>query len=74
VRIVEPDQAVAVRVVERQCVTQPIRPFGRRLCPFELEFHPITLRKKVDAPVEAQQEFQCVLVGNGIPLRFVITS
>lgn len=60
--IVEADQAGAARAVQRKRVTQPVRPFRCRLCPFDLEFQPIALFEMMNTTIEGEQEFQGVFV------------
>ena len=63
--IVKADEPVSIRVVQRQGVAQPVRPFRRRLCPLGLEFEPVALFEVMDATIKRQQEFESVFVGNG---------
>jgi hypothetical protein len=67
-RIVEPDQPIAVRVMQGEGVAQTVRTLRRRLAPFDLELQPIALFEVVDAAIKPQQELKCVLVRNRPPL------
>ncbi len=63
--IVEVYQTVATRIMQSKGITQAVRPFRRRLDPFELKFQPIALFEVMDTTIERQQ---CVLVRNDNPL------
>jgi hypothetical protein len=67
-RIVEPQQPVAVRVVQSEGVAQTVGAFRRWLTPLDLELQPITLFEVVDAAIKPQQELKCMRVGNRPPL------
>jgi hypothetical protein len=67
-RVVEPDQPVAVRVVQGEGVAQTMRALRRRRAPLDLELQPITLFEVLDTAIKPQQEFKCVLVRNQLPL------
>jgi hypothetical protein len=73
-RIVEPDQPVAVGAMQRQRIAQTMWPFRCRPRALDLEFHPIALFKVMDAAIECEQEFKRVLVGNGVPRPDCILS
>jgi hypothetical protein len=62
VGIVETDQPVAVRVMQRKAVPQTMRTFRRYFRAPDLEFQPISLVEQVDAAIEGKQEFKRVLV------------
>ena len=66
-RIVEPDQPIAVLVVQGEGVAQTMRARRRRLAPLDLELQPIALFEVVDAAIKPQQELKCVFVGNRSP-------
>ena len=65
VSIVKADQAIAVRIVQRERIAQSVRPFRRQLRPPGLEFQPITLSEVMNSAIKPQQEVECMFVGNG---------
>jgi hypothetical protein len=67
VGIVEADQPVAVRIMQRKRIAQPMRPFWRRFGALDPEFQPIALFEVMNTAVEVEQEFQCVFVRNRPP-------
>jgi hypothetical protein len=60
VRIVKPDQALSVRVVKRQRITQPMRPLGGSLALADLEFQPIALIEPMGTAVKSEEKFERV--------------
>jgi hypothetical protein len=62
VRIVKADQALSVRVVERQRIAQAVRPFRRRLTAPDLEFQPIALIEPVGAAVKGEKKLERMFI------------
>jgi len=62
VGIVETNQPIAVRIVQRERVAQPMRTFLRRHDPLDLEFQPVAVFEMMNAAIKRQQKLQCVLV------------
>ena len=62
--VVEPDQPLAIRIVQCERIAQAMRPLPGRLRPLDLELDPIPALKQMPPPVEGQQELQRV-VGSG---------
>jgi hypothetical protein len=63
VRIIKPDQALSVRVVKRQRITQPMRPLGGSLPLADLEFQPIALIEPMGTAVKGEEKFERVYIG-----------
>jgi hypothetical protein len=61
VRIVESDQARAVRRVEGERVGQAVRPFRGRLDEGDFELEPVALLEVMNAPIERQQELEAMV-------------
>ncbi len=71
--VIEPQEPRSLWVVQRKSVAQAVGTFRGRLHPLDLELEPIALFEMVDAPVEAQQKFKRVFVGNGTPSLHIIS-
>ena len=54
VSVVETDQPCAVRRMERERISQSMRPILTLLDPLDLELDPVPLFEVVDAPIEGQ--------------------
>jgi hypothetical protein len=63
-RIVKSDQPPAVRIVQRERIAQAVGPLRRRCDLPDLEFQPIALFEMMNTPVERQEIFEGVLVGD----------
>lgn len=59
-RVVETDQPVALRVVQRQGISQAVRAFRRWVRSPDFEFYPIASLELVNTSIEAQQELERV--------------
>ena len=64
-RVVEPYEPRSLRIVQREGVAQPVRPFRRCWRVLDLEFYPIASLKMMNAAVKGQQKLERVFVGNG---------
>lgn len=71
VGIVEADQPIAVRVVQRERIAHSVRTFWRRRNPFDLELQPIALFEMMNASIKGQQNLKCVLIRNGTLTRIM---
>ena len=72
VGIVEPKQAISLRVVQRKGVAQSVAPFRRRRNAGNLELNPITAFEMVNATVECQKKFESVFVRNSAPVIYIL--
>jgi len=61
VRVIESDQPGAVRRVQRERVTEAMRPLRRRLHALDFEFEPVSPFQMMNAPVERQQELETIV-------------
>jgi hypothetical protein len=68
VGIVKTDQALPVRVVERERITQAVRPLSGRLAAPDLEFQPVALIEPMSAAVKGEQELERMLIGRSSTL------
>ncbi len=65
-RVVEPYEPRSLRIVQREGVAQPVRPFRRCWRVLDLEFYPIaSLKMMMNATVNGRQKLERVFVGNG---------
>ena len=74
VRVVKPDQTMPVRIVQRERIAQPVRPFWRRLRPLDLELQPVALGEVVNAAIKSEQKLKGVFVRNSRPRPIGIMS
>ena len=65
--VVESHQPPALAIMQGERVTQTVRPLRCWRCAFDLEFQPMSLPEMMDAAVKAQQEFQCMVLRQGLP-------
>jgi hypothetical protein len=71
VRIVEPDQAPARSIVERERVLEAVRAFGPRRYAPDLEPQTVAVIEPVHAPIEGEQELQGMIL---LSLIHIISS
>ena len=72
--IVEAYEPGSVRIMQCERISQPMRTLRRRRHPRNLEFEPMALFEVVDATIECQQKFKCVVVGNGEPFLVIMSG
>ncbi|NNM73435.1 hypothetical protein HJG44_13690 [Enterovirga sp. DB1703] len=59
--VVEAENALAGRLVERERVPQPMGSLPTRRRADDLEFQPVSLLQPMNAAIEVEQEFQCMV-------------
>jgi hypothetical protein len=64
VGVVKADQALPIRIVERERIAQAVRPLRRGFAPFDLEFQPVPLIQQMSAPVKSQQKFEGMFIAS----------
>jgi hypothetical protein len=69
VGVVEAHQALAVGGMQGEGIGQAVRTLRRWRSAFDLELQPIAVSEVADAPIERQQIFECVPVGNWLSRR-----
>lgn len=68
-RVVEPDQTLAVLIMQGQRITQAVRLFGRRINALNHEFHPMT-PVRIDhehLAIQIQKRVQAAVTDKALP-------